>query len=152
MDNKTLILLVGIIIIAFVVLSLAKKEKNPEMPYTLKKVFLKAYEMDVINAIASLGLYPAPKVRIADFVRTTSGKVKYRSPISSRSVDFLVLNPDEKFKPVACIVFSINKNKEFVQKLANKINIPCVIVVPHSTAEEIKNKIQTEVINDEHDR
>ncbi len=49
-------------------------------------------------------------------------------------------------------ILFVNEEEEVKRKLANKINILCVIVVPHSTAEEIKNKIQTEVINDEYDR
>lgn len=143
--NKTaLFTIIAIVLFIFIVNSL-RRERKLSLPYELRTFFLKEYEINFINVVSSLGLFPAPKVRVSNFVRSTINKKQYYSPITTRSVDFLILNPSEKFAPVACLVFSTNRNKTFFKKLADEIDIPYVEIVPHSSREEIIEAIKNAV-------
>lgn len=139
-NEKNILLIVVVVLIIWALSKLANKKKDPKMPYKIKVPFLQDYDLGILNIIIELGMYPVPKVRVADFVKSTIRKVRYISPIASRSVDFLILNPDD-FSIAGCVIYTTNPNKDFIQKVCQKVEIPYVTIVPHMTRQKALERL-----------
>ena len=112
-----------------------KINDNETLPYRKKNLFTKneyKFYIQLKKVTAEESLVIFPKVRLEDFIETTSAdqKLKYRGHIKSRHVDFLICS--EKLNILAAIELddpshNTKKAKEvddFKNKLYNTVGIP----------------------------